>query len=60
MESNDDLARDLAAAWARRRPEARDVRVESLARIFGGASRETWRFTLRARDARRGASTSAG
>ena len=27
-------------------PEAQDVRVENLERIFGGASRETYRFTL--------------
>ncbi|MFO1198438.1 MAG: phosphotransferase family protein [Burkholderiaceae bacterium] len=47
MAENEDLARGLAADWRRRRPEARDARVEALARIFGGASRETWRFALR-------------
>ncbi len=36
----------LAAYVARRLPEAEDVRVEQLDRIFGGASRETYRFSL--------------
>jgi aminoglycoside phosphotransferase (APT) family kinase protein len=45
---------DLAARFADyargRMPGARDVRVEDLERIFGGASRETWRLRLCYRD----------
>jgi aminoglycoside phosphotransferase (APT) family kinase protein len=45
---------DLAARFAdyarQRMPGARDVRVEDLERIFGGASRETYRLRLRYRD----------
>lgn len=36
----------LAAYVAERMPDARDVRVEALSRISGGASRETYRFRL--------------
>jgi aminoglycoside phosphotransferase (APT) family kinase protein len=36
----------LADYAARQMSEAQDVRVENLERIFGGASRETYRFTL--------------
>jgi len=36
----------LAAYIARRMPEAREVAVRDLARIAGGASRETYRFRL--------------
>jgi aminoglycoside phosphotransferase (APT) family kinase protein len=39
----------LAAYIAGRLSGAEDVRVESLQRIFGGASRETYRFVLRHR-----------
>jgi aminoglycoside phosphotransferase (APT) family kinase protein len=45
------LAERLAAYAARRLPDARDVRVEALERIFGGASRETYRLALHWRDA---------
>ena len=45
---------DLAARFADyargRMPGVRDVRVEDLERIFGGASRETWRLRLCYRD----------
>lgn len=34
----------LAAYLAAKIPDATDVRVHSIARIFGGASRETWSF----------------
>jgi aminoglycoside phosphotransferase (APT) family kinase protein len=44
-----DLETRLAAYIAERLPGAEDVRVESLQRIFGGASRETYRFVLRYR-----------
>jgi aminoglycoside phosphotransferase (APT) family kinase protein len=40
----------LAAYIAHRLPDAGDVRVEGLERIFGGASRETHRFRLAYRD----------
>ncbi len=40
------LEERLAAYIEQRMPEARGVRVEGLARIFGGASRETYRFVL--------------
>lgn len=42
----DDLQTRLAAYAARRMPGAGDVRVTGLDRIFGGASRETYRFVL--------------
>lgn len=41
-----DLAERLAAYAARRLPDAEAVRVVALDRIFGGASRETYRFRL--------------
>lgn len=41
----------VAAYLARRMPQARDVAVESLERISGGASRETYRFLARWTDA---------
>jgi aminoglycoside phosphotransferase (APT) family kinase protein len=41
------LAERLAAYAAHRIPGAGEVRVEGLERIFGGASRETYRFGLR-------------
>ncbi len=41
----------LARYAAHRLPDAEDVRVEALERIFGGASRETYRFVLRTRTA---------
>ena len=37
-------AERLAAYLQKQMPEARDVSVSSLSRIFGGASRETWAF----------------
>ncbi len=41
------LTEDRIAAYiATRLPDARRVRVDSLSRIFGGASRETYRFRL--------------
>jgi len=40
------LDQRLAAYAAGRMPDARDVRVEGLSRISGGASRETYRFRL--------------
>jgi aminoglycoside phosphotransferase (APT) family kinase protein len=44
---------DLAARFAdyarHRMPELDDARVDELERIFGGASRETWRLRLRGR-----------
>ena len=46
---------DLAARFAdyarERMPGASEIRVEDLERIFGGASRETWRLRLCYRDA---------
>ncbi len=45
------LGTQLAAYIARRLPEARDVTVSALARIPGGASRETYRFRLSYRTA---------
>ena len=45
------LETQLAAYIATRLPGARDVAVSALARISGGASRETYRFRLRYRDA---------
>ena len=36
----------LAAYLSERLPSAEDVRVVDLERIFGGASRETYRFVL--------------
>ena len=44
----------LAAYIAGRLPAARDVRVDDLSRIHGGASRETYRFRLRYNDAKAG------
>jgi len=41
-----NLETRLAAYVASRVPEARDVRVSGLDRLFGGASRETYRFVL--------------
>lgn len=49
MAPDDALARRLAAYCALRRPHAERVRVASLRRIAGGASRETWRFELHER-----------
>lgn len=40
------LAPRLQAYCARQRPQAQGVRITQLQRIFGGASRATWRFTL--------------
>ena len=45
-----DLAVRLAAYIKKRLPDAKDVRVEGLERIFGGASRETYRFVLHLRE----------
>jgi hypothetical protein len=42
-----DLVTSLTAYLSARIAGARDVRVEDLARIHGGASRETYRFTAR-------------
>jgi aminoglycoside phosphotransferase (APT) family kinase protein len=44
------LEERLAAYLAHRLPKAEGVRVESLDRIFGGASRETFRFVLHYRE----------
>jgi len=44
------LEERLAAYIAQRMPRASDVRVRALDRIFGGASRETYRFVLAYRD----------
>jgi aminoglycoside phosphotransferase (APT) family kinase protein len=44
-----DLAARLAAYCRLRRPGSSGVRVAELRRIFGGASRETWRFELHER-----------
>ncbi|MED5262549.1 MAG: phosphotransferase family protein [Myxococcota bacterium] len=41
-----ELAERLARYIAHRLPDSADVRVRSLERIFGGASRETYRFVL--------------
>ena len=41
-----ELAERLAACCRQRRPGAEQVRVSDLQRVFGGGSRETWRFTL--------------
>jgi aminoglycoside phosphotransferase (APT) family kinase protein len=43
---SEDLEPRLAAYIAMRMPQACDVRVDSLSRISGGASRETFRFKL--------------
>ncbi len=43
-----ELSDRVAAYAARRMPDARDVRVSGLERIFGGASRQTFRFVLHA------------
>ncbi len=40
----------LQAQWALLRPQDGPVRVQDLQRIFGGASRETWRFRLQRAD----------
>jgi aminoglycoside phosphotransferase (APT) family kinase protein len=42
-----DLASRLTAYLSARIAGARDLRIEDLSRIFGGASRETYRFTAR-------------
>ena len=42
-----ELAEKLAGYLATKLVRARDVRVDDLARIHGGASRETYRFTAR-------------
>ena len=44
-----DLSERFAAYACHRWPDARDVRVEGLVRIHGGASRETYRLVLRCR-----------
>lgn len=44
------LEERLAGYIARRLPSATDIRITNLARIFGGASRETYRFVLAYRD----------
>jgi aminoglycoside phosphotransferase (APT) family kinase protein len=44
-----ELAARLARYCRWRRPEAEQVRVAGLRRVFGGASRETWRFELHER-----------
>ncbi len=41
-----ELAERLARYITHRLPDSEDVRVHSLERIFGGASRETYRFVL--------------
>ena len=41
-----ELAERLAACCRQHRPGAERVHVSDLQRIFGGGSRETWRFTL--------------
>lgn len=41
-----ELSPRLAAYIASRMPQARDVAVSAMNRITGGASRQTWRFTL--------------
>lgn len=46
-----ELAERLALYIAHRLPEAVDVNVRALERIFGGASRETYRFVLEYSDA---------
>jgi aminoglycoside phosphotransferase (APT) family kinase protein len=45
-----DLHRGIERYVAHRLPGARTIRVDDLARIFGGASRQTYRFRLRYRD----------
>ena len=47
MSVYDRLAGQIEAYAAKQLPEARDVSVEGLDRIVGGASRETYRFRLR-------------
>ncbi len=42
----EDLARRFVLWAGQQMPAARDLRVEGLARIHGGASRETWRLAL--------------
>jgi aminoglycoside phosphotransferase (APT) family kinase protein len=44
-----DLAERFAAYVSHRWPDARDVEVDGLTRIHGGASRETYRLRLRCR-----------
>jgi aminoglycoside phosphotransferase (APT) family kinase protein len=44
-----DLASRFADYARHRMPELSEARVEDLERIFGGASRETWRLRLRGR-----------
>ena len=50
MSSDASLEGRLAAYISHRMPEASDVRASELDRIFGGASRETYRFVLSYRD----------
>ncbi len=52
------LADRIAAYAARRMPEASELRVADLERIFGGASRETYRFALHWREKGGGADAS--
>ncbi len=47
----EDIEQGLTRYWAHRHAEARDVRCTRLARIPGGASRETYRVTLEWTDA---------
>lgn len=46
MTDADALADALAGYCRQRLPEAAALRVAGLQRVFGGASRETWRFVL--------------
>ncbi|MET0153792.1 MAG: phosphotransferase family protein [Candidatus Binatia bacterium] len=45
-----ELGERIAAYLAHRWPQAADVDVEAIDRIFGGASRETYRLTVRLRE----------
>ena len=45
-----DLGDRIAVYLAHRWPQATDVAVEAIDRIFGGASRETYRLTVRLRE----------
>lgn len=45
----EDFEQRIARYLAHRMPQARDVRVEGVQRFHGGASRETYRLTLRYR-----------
>jgi len=55
---DETLAERFAAYLAHRMPEAEEVRTESVARIPGGASRETYRLRVRWRE--RGATVERG